>query len=298
MRKCILLSVMLMAAMCLVSCSDSPDTLSASTAKKLFKKEVKRLNQLDSYADVQIGYFECNDNDLRYTYRQLAANEIITYNVKKVMKPERVKKTRLRQSYWGGTYKENYWTTEDVPVYFVTTALTEKGKKLVYEEKEAEPSEDEKELRLDFEVDKSKFPEFAVKEEEFPDKASADSQVESAAAEADAVTDEESHDEYDEFQPDTDNASEYEREKGKEAYESVKLQAYTWSIEKARNIQKTGDYTAEAEIIAEVDKATPVGRIVSGRYEGQRILVEKVKFIFYQDKGWTLDKSERSGAGD
>ena len=57
MRKCILLSVMLMAAMCLVSCSDSPDTLSASTAKKLFKKEVKRLNQLDSYADVQIGYF-------------------------------------------------------------------------------------------------------------------------------------------------------------------------------------------------------------------------------------------------
>lgn len=286
MKKCFLLSFMLMAAMCFVSCSDSPNSLSASTAKKLFKKEIKRLNQLDSYTNLQIGYFECNDNDVRYKYRQLAANEIITYQVKKVMKQERVKKTRTRQSYWGGTYKENYWTNEDVPVYFVTTALTEKGKKLVYEEKEAEPSADEKELRLDFEPDKDKFPEAAVKEQEFPDATA--SQTENA--EEEAADEPEEYDEPEAYDVPEVNASEYDQEKSKEAFENVKLLAYTWSIEKARNIQKTSDYTAKAEIIAEVDKATPVGRIMDGRYEGQRILVEGITYTFYLDKGWTLDK--------
>ena len=292
MKKLFLLSFVLMAAMCFVSCSDSPDSLSASTAKKLFKEEAKRLNQLDTYASVQIGYFECNDNDVRYKYRQLAANEIITYNVKKVMKPERVKKFHLRQSYWGGTYKEYYWATEDVPVYFVTTALTEKGQKLVYEEKEQEPSDDEKELRLDFEPDKSKFPEANVKEQEFPDEGNPDSQTAGTETETDNETDEELALDDDEFLPDTENASEYEKEKAKESFKEIKLLAYTWSIEKARNILKTGDYTAKAEIIAEVDKATPVGRIANERYEGQRILLGDINYVYYQDKGWTVDKKE------
>ena len=285
MRKLFLLSFMLMAAMCFVSCSDSPDTLSASTAKKLFKKEIKRQNQLDSYSDLQIGYFECNDNSVRYKYRQLAANDIITYQVKKVMKPQSVKKYRLRQSYWGGTYKDYYWTTEEVPVYFITTALTEKGKKLVYEEKEAEPSDDEKELRLDFEPDKSKFPEASVKEQEFPDAPAAETE----SADADETEEFEGSDAADYCEVE---GSEYDKEKAKESVEEVKLHAYTWSIKKARNILKTGDYTAKAEIIAEVDKATPVGRILNDRYEGQRILVEDVSYTFYQDKGWTLTKRD------
>lgn len=287
MKKYFLLSIMLLIAGCFVSCSDSPETLSASTAKKLFKKEIKRLNQLDTYTDVQIGYFECNDNDIRYKYRQLAANEIITYQVKKVMKQERVKKTRIRQGYWGN-YKENYWTNEDVPVYFITTALTDKGKKLVYEEKEAEPSADEKELRLDFEPDKSKFPEASVKEQEFPDA----NAPQTENAEEEAADEPEEYDGPEEDDICVVDASDYDQEKSNETYEDVKLLAYTWSIEKARNILKTGDFTATAEIIAEVDKATPVGRIMNSRYEGQRMLVEDVKFIFYQDKGWTLTKRD------
>ena len=193
MKKYFLLSIILLAAGCFVSCSDGPDSLSASTAKKLIKKELKRINQLESYSKVQIGYFECNDNDIRYKYRQLAANEIITYQVKKVMKQERVKKTRIKKGYWGN-YKENYWTNEFVPVYFVTTALTEKGKKLVYEEKEIEPSEDEKELRLDFEVDKSKFPEASVKEKEFPDETTSENAEENGADEPEEYDEPEDYD--------------------------------------------------------------------------------------------------------
>jgi len=289
MKKYLLLSIMLLTAMCMVSCSDSPDSLSASTAKKLFKKEMKRLNQSDVYSSVQIGYFECNDNDVRYKYRQLAANEIITYQVKKVMKQERVKKTRVRKSSWGGTYKENYWVNEDVPVYFITTALTDKGKKLVYEEKDIKPTADEEELRLDFEVNKSKFPEASVAEDEFPGTAATTSQAETAEEQSTA---EEFDCPDDEFDFVADNESEYNKEKAKESYENVMLRAYTWCIEKARNILKTGDFTATAEIIAEVDDATPVGRIMDNRYEGQRILLEDVRFVFYQDKGWTFRKNE------
>lgn len=290
MKKYFLLSIILLAAGCFVSCSDGPDSLSASTAKNLFKKEMKRLNQLETYSAVQIGYFECNDNDLRYKYRQLAANGLITYEVKTVMKQERVRKTRTRQSAWGGTYNEKYWTTEDVPIYFVTTALTEKGKKLMYEEKEAEPSADDKELRLDFEPDKSKFPEASVKEEEFPD-ANVSQDTEIAEEGEPDETEEYDCPEGEEVYV-ADNAPEYDKEKAKEAYEEVKLKAYTWSIEKARNILKAVDCIATAEIIAEVDKATPVGRIMEGRYEGQRIVIKDVKFVFYQDKGWTYQKSE------
>lgn len=293
MKKYFLLSIILLAAGCFVSCGDSPDSLSPSTAKKLIKKELKRINQLDSYSKVQIGYFECNDNDLRYKYRQLAANEIITYQVKKVMKQERVKKTRIKKGYWGN-YKENYWTNEFVPVYFVTTALTEKGKKLVYEEKEIEPSEDEKELRLDFEVDKSKFPEASVKEQEFPDETA--SQTENA--EKEEADEPEEYDEPEDYgEPEGDyeyvkDAPEYDKEKANEKYEEVSLLANSWSIEKARNVLKTGDFTATAEILFEVEKATPVGRILDGRYNGQRVLMKGQRFVFYQDKGWTFEKDE------
>ena len=76
------------ATSCFVSCSDSPDELSASKAEKLVKKEMKRLNQLVQGYTVTTGYYECNDADIRYKYRQLAANDLITYKCDKVEKPE------------------------------------------------------------------------------------------------------------------------------------------------------------------------------------------------------------------
>lgn len=290
MKKYFLLSIILLAAGCFVSCSDSPDSLSASTAKKLFKNEVKRKKQLDNYTAIQIGYFECNDNDVRYKYRQLAATGLITYQCKKVTKQENVKKTRIKKGYWGN-YKESYWEKEDVTVYFITTELTDKGKKLVYEEPEIKPTADEEELRLDFEPNKSKYPEASVDEQEFPEAAANTPQADATEEESESAEEFDCPDDPDDFVADNmDNSSEYDKEKAKESYEDVKLRACTWSIKKARNILKTGDFTAKAEIIAEVDDATPVGRIMGNVYEGQRMLLEDVKFTFYQDKGWTLDK--------
>lgn len=296
MKKCFLYSLLLMATMCFVSCGESPDSLSPSTAKKLFKDELKRRNQLDVYSSVQIGYFECNENDIRFKLRQLAANDLITYQCKQVPKKERIKKTRMvTKNSWYGTYqtKQTYWEDEDVTKYFVKTALTEKGQKLVYEEKDVKPSADEEELRKDFEVDKTKFPEAAVKEMEFPEKATPmEEQIETEETETKEDLAGSGEDEVENYVEVNDNTSEYDKEKAKESSQEVNLLAYTFSVMKARNILKTGDFSATAEIILEVNESTPVGRIINNIYKGQRTMVEDVKYTFYLDKGWALSNNE------
>ena len=88
----------LAAILCMVSCSESYDSLSDSTAWSLVKKELQRLNRLEGCFAIQTGFYECNDNDQRYLYRQLAANELITYKCDKVKKTERRQKTRRMAS--------------------------------------------------------------------------------------------------------------------------------------------------------------------------------------------------------
>ena len=55
-------------------------------------------------------------------------------------------------------------------------------------------------------------------------------------------------------------------------------------------MRKTGDYTASAEILLEYENVTPVGRIIRGVYDGQRILVESVDYTYFEDKGWRVNK--------
>ena len=298
MRKYLFLMVAFCASMFFVSCSDSPDTLSDSTAEKVISKEAKRLNWLDVYEGIRVGYFECNDNAERLKYRKLAANELVTYRCDKVMKKERVRKTRKvqRRTYYGYyTDTERYYVDELVPHYFVTITLTEKGQKLVREDKEAEPSDDEKELRLDFKPDLSKYPEAAVDSIEFPETVAKAEVIEEEQKEAEQPQAEPEIDDVAETEatpaPETpvDTRSDYEKAKDKESYEIVKLQACTLDIEKVRNILKTDDFHAVAELVLEYDDVTPVGRCFLGVYEGQRMLIKRIKFVYYQDKGWSVD---------
>lgn len=298
MRKYLFLMMAFCASMFFVSCSDSPDTLSASTAEKVISKEAKRLNWLTYSQNIRVGYFECNDNDERLKYRKLAANELVTYKCDKVMKKERVRKTRKvqRRTYYGYyTDTERYYVDELVPHYFVTITLTEKGQKLVKEDKEAEPSDDEKELRLDFKPDLSKYPEAAVDSIEFPETVAKAEVIEEQQAEVEQPQAEPEIDDVAENEttpaPETpvDTRSDYEKAKAKESYEIVTLQAYTLEIEKVRNILKKDDFHAVAEVVLEYDDVTPVGRSFLGVYEGQRMLLKSVNFVYYQDKGWTVD---------
>ena len=187
--------LLLGASVGLTSCDD--ETLSASKAKSLLKKEISRLNQEKAGIEITTGYYECNDDEARYKLRQLVANQLIDYKCERVMKPETVKKTRRVRDGWGFTYNKTYYETDIVPTYFVTVALTEKGKKLLWEEKEVKPTKDEEEMKADLELDSSKFPEGSVKEVEFPETDAETGATAAADAEGDGVMDDISEEDYD-----------------------------------------------------------------------------------------------------
>lgn len=282
----------------LVSCSESSDTLSESTVKSLVKKELTRQNRMEGTAYVQVGYFECNDAQQRYQLRQLAANDLITYKCDPIKKKERVQKTRQvkRYGFFGYSYTdtERYWVDEDVTTYFVTIALTEKGQKLVVADKEMEPSDDAKDLKLDQEFDRSKFPESQVNFDEFAEPAPVAEEPVAEVAEAvdSAMVDSVAVVEEVEEQPAPKKEkpkSEYEQAKDKESFETVLLQAYKLKIVKARNILKTGDFTGVAEVVFEYTDVNAVGRILANVDEGKRFLADGLKFVYYQDKGWQVN---------
>ena len=267
MKKNFAILVAFVAALCMISCDEGSESLSASTAKKVLKKEATRLNETEKALGVRIGYFECNDNDDRYQLRQLAANELITYKCEKIKK-----------------VIEGYWRNDTIDTYFVTTALTEKGQKLVAEEKEIEPTEDEKDVKNDEDFDWSQFPEASVDYQEFPE-------VEKPVEEV--IADEPEDGVYDDYDYDSDEPqkepSAYDKAKAKESFEYVQLKAFAINIVKARNIEKTGDFTAVCEFVMEYEDVTPVGRILGKVHDGERFLLNDIHFKYYQDKGWIAD---------
>lgn len=288
MKKVLTIVMALIAMSVFVSCQDSPDSLSASRAKSLITDELKRVDGLVSTHDLTIGYFECNSNDVRYQYRQLAANELITYKCEVVKKIENKRKTRRVQRSYGGYYSyydtEYYWENDTIDTYFITVALTEKGQKLIYEKKEAEPTDDEEYLEND-EVDKSKFPEFGVPEIEFPEAATP-----GVAVEEEVDNDEPYETETEVNLPEGEAPSAWELAKSKENTETVTLKAIEIKVLKVRNIFKTADFKATGEVVIENDEVTPVGRIFLEAFEGERHLMGEVNFRYYQDKGWQLDR--------
>lgn len=285
MKKLSFVLLALVAAVCFVSCGDSPDRLEPSRAKKLAKKELLRTHGNESSATVSVGYYECNDNDDRLKLRQLAANDIVSYSCEIVKKMERVKKTRRVQAgyYYRYWTTESYWVDEEVNTFFVKVALTEKGQKLVFEEKEAEPSEDEKDLKKDKEIDLSKFPEFTVEETEFPQLAKKAEQAEVTEGDEDGVMDDEMYAEEDAA---AQNQSAYDKAKAKETIEKVELKAFELKVVKAINVRTLENGTGKATILMEYTDVTPVGRIMLDRYNGQRFTIDDLNFAYYEDKGW------------
>lgn len=278
------------------ACSDSPDSLSASKAKKIFAKEFERLGHNEHYNTIQTGYFECNDDETRYIYRQLAANDVITYKCEKIKKNERKRKSRQVVRGFFFTYydTEYYYVTDTITTYFITVALTDKGRELVVDSiPSAKPSDDDKDLLVNKEIDSlnsiADYPENNVKYDEFgyPETSNV----------VTALNDEyseklESENDYTiptKNTADTNKTSDYEEAKAKETQTQVYVKSYKTKILKARNvlINNLGVTTAQAEILTEITDVTPFGRIISFAVEKHRNVV-KAKYIYYQDKGWQL----------
>ena len=284
------ITVLMFAAMALMfaSCCKENPTLSASKAKSLFKKEMARMHFDEGYATLQVGYYECNDHDTRYVLRQLAANEVITYQCERVKKPARVKKSRRVQRGYYYTYYETeyYWVSDTIDTYFVTVALTEKGKALqVAELPKPEPSRDEKDLDVALKIDSTQLPELNVKYVEFPDE-------ELAIANEEAGAPEDVPEEYDMSSATPGESTAYDRAKAKESIEEVYVKSHEIKIVKARNIavDNSDVPSATAEIVYEYKNVTPFGRIMNKFVEGSRHLAEGVVYQYYQDKKWVVKK--------
>lgn len=275
------------------SCCKSDHQLTSSKAKKLVKKELARLHGDVSYTNLLVGYYECNDSEYRFQLRQLAANDLITYSCERVKKEERVRKSRQVQRnyyYYSYTDTEYYYDNDTIDTYFVTVALTEKGKKYLIDSlPEPDKNKDYLELKYDFVPNYSKYPEFKVDTFEFADEKRTFDTV---------YSDTEMADEADFDAPDEDFSgagSAYEMAKAKEKVDAVLVEAYSVKVVKVRNIrQNPVAMTCTAEAVMECSKATPFGRIMLDVYEGSRYLHEDVSFTYYNDKGWnlTVDKDE------
>ena len=281
----------------IASCSGgNSQELSASTAKSLLQKEMKRMHADQDYAKVAVGYYECNDDAVRLKLRKLAASEMVTYSCERIQKPERVKKTRRvqRQGYFYSYYDtESYWVNDTVTTYFVTVALTEKGQKLVVDSiPDAEPTDDVKEMKLDFEPDMSKFPESSVPEVEFAD------ENQGQATDVEEPGDEDFGAEDVSFSAapagNGSEASAYELAKAKESVTTVNVKSHVNKIVKVRNIVVESVPAAHAtgEVLLEVNDATPFGRILNGAYDGTRNVWKDVTFVYYQDKKWKVGDIE------
>lgn len=290
MKKTITFLVAVVTLLCVTSCCRNEQTLPPSKAKALAQKEMVRLNANLSYAEVPIGYFECNDADMRYFLRQLAACEMITYSCERIQKPDRVKKTRRvqRYFYYYSYYDtETYWVNDTVTTYFVTTALTEKGEQLLADlDIKAKPTADDKDMRYDMELNLESYPESSVEYMEFPEPTE-----EPDTLAADVVEEAQKPAELSPSAvPAKDTRNEYERAKDREDYVMKTVKAYGLKIVKARNIvvSHIPSTTAVAELVMEYTDVTPFGRVLKHVYNGQRELEKGVEYVFYQDKKWVV----------
>lgn len=287
--------------MALASCGGGTDTISKSKAKRILNKEMTRTHQDMFYGKLPVGFFECNDNDVRYQLRQLAANDIITYNCTKVMKTERVRHSRQVQQGFFYTYytTEYYYTNEKVPTYFVEVALTDKGRKIVVDSIPEVVDPLEADLKQP-DIDYDNFPESKVDPDEFPEPPAAVKPI--AATESEEYEPVPPEEGLDDFDPEevseqvvntnSDNR-EYDQAKAREHVEEVIVIAGENKLVKVRNI-RVGSHRSEGaqcEVVLERANVTPFGRIYGHMYNGQRILA-KARFIYYEDRGWVVKSDD------
>lgn len=286
--------LLLLVTFFVASCGSDGDSLSASEAKEVINKEIDRLHCNQRYEKIVTGYFECNDDSERFFYRKLAANDVITYKCDKIKRIERIRKSRqvLRGYYFTYYDTEYYYVNDTVDTYFVTIALTEKGKAYMIDSlPEPNPTDDEEEVmmvnkQLEEQSQLLQYPESMVSFEEFPEEKKADESITVSKG-----SDTKAYLNYDQQDSRTNNKkqSEYELAKLKENTSLVYVKLYGINVVKVRNIAVSvmGVPTAKAEVVYEEKDVTPFGRIISQAIEKKRHVFE-VNFVYYQDKGWVV----------
>lgn len=271
---------------CITSCTNSNGLKKASstylpesTIHKIVTEELEKENLLTRYTPFKVGYYEENDEDDRYELRKLAAAGVITYDVKRIEEKVRV---------WDGyemddrTYRwvDKYKTVSEYR-YFVTTELTDAGKKLmVY----SIPRYEEKPDKYLTPPPHQSFPEDTVsRKENWGD------EVETPKASSSSVSNTVKSNNSSGTEPKRDEPkTEYEKEKAREHTTDMWVKTHSLKVMDARNIL-VKDGEAMAIVIVDYKDVTPFGRILKYNREGEHE-VFKVSFQYWQDLGWTVEE--------
>ena len=211
--------------------------------------------------------------------RKLAAAGVITYDVKRIEEKVRV---------WDGyemddrTYRwvDKYKTVSEYR-YFVTTELTDAGKKLmVY----SIPRYEEKPDKYLTPPPHQSFPEDTVsRKENWGD------EVETPKASSSSVSNTVKSNNSSGTEPKRDEPkTEYEKEKAREHTTDIWVKTHSLKVMDARNIL-VKDGEAMAIVIVDYKDVTPFGRILKYNREGEHE-VFKVSFQYWQDLGWTVEE--------
>lgn len=271
---------------CIISCTNgnglkkaSCTYLPESTIHKIVTEELEKENLLTRYTPFKVGYYEENDDDDRYELRKLAAAGVITYDVKRIEEKVRV---------WDGyemddrTYRwvDKYKTVSEYR-YFVTTELTDAGKKLmVY----SIPRYEEKPDKYLTPPPHQSFPEDTVSRKENWGDEVETPKTSSSSVSNTVKSNNSSGTEPKRYEPKT----EYEKEKAREHTTDMWVKTHSLKVMDARNIL-VKDGEAMAIVIVDYKDVTPFGRILKYNREGEHE-VFKVSFQYWQDLGWTVEE--------
>lgn len=262
--------IAIMAVSAFVSCGNNKEFTSGRAEDAI--EELSIFQDSANVVTLKTGYYEENDASTRHKYRQLAANEMLTYSAEQI------------NEYIPATYWSRAKTNTHV---FITVALTEKGKKYIVNE----PVKDKDAEEMKNKNKEQTYPEDGVSsDEQIPlrnPQTTEDDNIKSSSSNSSRTNPYNI--------PSSSTAKEpsmYQKAKDKEYSESHHMLAYKLKIHKVKNLicteESMKEGKASCDAILEVSDATPFGRILSYVRKGDRQSAKNIKFFYFIDKGWQV----------
>lgn len=296
-----------------MSCTQTSDSISERFIVKQANKTLVKKAENSIFDTVEVGEYECNNDEERYQLRKLEAAGLITYDVTRYAWWEKTR-VNTREAYdvdyyytWSGAFaytRTEYRTVKRTDYNFkdhfiVKVALTAKGQKYVVSGIPEPEEEIDEEMKVK-DVDSSKYVwnQMDLKEE-WPDiknpfitevKDAVSQKTPSLKSHANSTKASEKKDnteridslqykKYMEFTPKSEN---------------VYVKCCDIECFKARNIQiynKEGIPFARAQVLFRTKNCNDFGRILL-EYENGIKSAGNIKFDYYLDKGWVFSGKE------
>ena len=309
-------AAMLLAGVSFTSCFHSADSISKHEILKQVNKEIKERAEDVVYFPLQVGTFECNDDNGRLLMRQLENAGFVEYDVERYAwwekENRRVKESYrvLREGYWYSYYDWSYrWVDKTFynfeDHYVVTLSLKRKGKRICVDAL-PEPVEKEDNDLKQPEVDPSNYSwnkadlseDWSYIANPFLEPESEEEPVEQAVEAVEEAVEAVECDYADDVEEEKDSITRIDEQRYlaysnvTESTETLYMKACEVKAVKARNIQiydnNEGFRCARAEVIIATTNTTDAGRIVAGCEDGKSQLIV-VELTYFEDKGWVLN---------